>query len=56
MANNILKIIPIAQSSALAADNLDFMHKKDKGVKDFTKQGVKNIVGASLINETANFI
>ena len=37
------------QSVALLSDNLDFPKKK----KNFVKQGVKNIVGVSLIQETA---
>jgi len=53
--SDILKLIPIAQSTALASDNLKFIDKK-KTTKDFVGQGMKNIIGASLIKETAGFI
>ena len=56
MAGSILGIVPIAQSVALAADNVGFAKKKNKDAGDFMGQGVKNIVGASLIGETANVI
>lgn len=52
----LLNVIPLAQSATLAADNVAFAKKKDKDVSDFMGQGVKNIVGASLIGETANII
>jgi len=55
MASKILKVIPLAQSLALAGHNVKFVEKKDKDVTDFAKMGVGNIVGANLINETANF-
>lgn len=50
---DILKIIPTLQSIRLASDNYDFVKKKKKR---FVKQGVENIVGISLIKETANYI
>ncbi len=46
----------MAQSVALAGDNIEFVNKKNKKVGDFMGQGVKTIVGASLIGETANII
>ena len=50
--DKLLKLIPTIQSIALLEDNIDFMeHKK----KSFIKQGVKNIVGSSLISQTSNF-
>jgi hypothetical protein len=56
MANGILNIVPVMQSTALAVDNVSFVKKKEKSIGDFTSQGVKNIIGASLIGETANII
>lgn len=52
---NILKLIPTLQSVAIMSDNLEFTKKKHKST-DFVKQGVKNLVGISLMNETAKFI
>ena len=49
-------IITIMQGAALAGDNIKFSKKKNKDVGDFMGQGVKNIVGASLIGETANVL
>lgn len=49
-------IITILQGAALAGDNIDFVKKKNKDVGDFMGQGVKNIVGVSLIGETANVL
>ncbi len=55
MAGSILKIVPLAQSLALAGHNVDFVKKKDKDALDFAKVGVENIVGLKLIGETAKF-
>lgn len=52
---NILGVVPLAQSLALAGENIKFVKKKDKDVGDFIGQGIGNIVGASLIDETAKF-
>ena len=49
-------IITIMQGAALAGDNIKFMKKKNKDVGYFMGQGVKNIVGVSLIGETANVL
>jgi hypothetical protein len=46
----LLKLIPTMQSISLLSDNYDFSKKKKKNL---IKQGVKNIVGISLIKETA---
>ena len=46
----------MAQSVALAGESIKFARKKDKDVGDFIGQGVKTIVGASLIGETADII
>lgn len=54
--SDILKLVPTMQSTALVSDNLKFVDKKKKTTKDFIGQGVKNIIGANLISETANFI
>ena len=53
---NILKLIPTLQSVAIMSDNLEFAKKKKHKSTDFVKQGVKNLVGVSLVNETAKFI
>ena len=55
MVNNILKIVPLAQSIALVGENVKFIKKKDKDIEDLIGTGVKNIVGAKLISETARF-
>ena len=52
---NVLGVVPLAQSIALAGHNVKFTKKKDKDVEDFMKMGVTNIVGANLIDETAKF-
>ena len=52
----VLRVVPTAMSLAMASDNVKFVKKKHKGVHDFTGQGVKNIVGASMTNEVAKFI
>jgi len=52
---NLLGIIPLAQSVALASHNVKFAKKKDKDVEDFMRVGVTNIVGANLIDETSKF-
>ena len=52
----ILDLVPIMQSVAVLDDNIEFMQKKDKKSKDFVKQGAKNIVSATLISETSNFL
>ncbi len=44
------------QSASLAGDNISFAKKKNKNTEDFIGQGVKNIVGISLIGETANIL
>jgi len=49
-------IITIMQSASLAGDNISFAKKKNKNTEDFIGQGVKNIVGISLIGETANIL
>ncbi len=52
---NILGIVPLAQSLALAGENIKFVKKKKKTAGDFMGHGVENIVRASLIGETAKF-
>ncbi len=52
---NILGIVPLAQSLALASHNVKFVKKKDKDVEDFMKMGVTNVVGANLMSETSKF-
>lgn len=56
MVSKLLGIIPTIQSVALAHDNLNFLNKKKKGSKDYAKQGVKNLVGVSLIGMTSKEI
>ncbi len=46
----LLKLIPTMQSIYLLSDNYNFYKQKKK---NFVKQGIKNIVGVSLIKETA---
>ena len=52
----ILNTIPLAMSTALATDNLDFLKKKNKEVNDFVGQATKNIVGVNLIGETVDLL
>ena len=49
-------IITIMQGAALVGDNIEFAKKKKKDTMDFMGQGIKNIVGVSLIGETANVL
>ena len=51
---NILGIVPLAQSLALAGESVKFAKKKDKDAGDFIGHGVTSIIGAKLIGETAN--
>ena len=53
---NFKDIILVSQSAALAADNVKFTKKNKKNTGDFMGQGVKNIIGASLISETADIL
>ncbi len=52
----ILGLVPLAQSTALAANSFEFAKKKDKSAVDFLGHGVETIVGARLMGETANII
>ena len=56
MTKKLLQLIPLMQSTALLEDNLEFSKKKKKKAKDFIGQGVKDIVGVSLIAETSKFL
>jgi hypothetical protein len=56
MTDALLKIIPTMQSVTLLDYNLKKMKKKKRKVGDLIEQGVGNIIGVSMINETANFI
>ena len=51
MTSDLLKLAPTMLSASLLADNYSFV-KKDK--KDFIGQGLKNIVGVSLIKEISS--
>jgi len=51
--SNLLKLIPLMQSASLLEDNYSFSKKKKK---NFIKQGVKNIIGVSLIQETSKLV
>ena len=52
----ILALVPTLQSITLASKNYQLVKKKKKKAKDFLYQGVENIVGTSLIKETAQFL
>lgn len=56
MANEILKIVPTLQATALVGANLKKLKKKKLKTKDVVEMGVGNIVGAALIKETSDFI
>jgi hypothetical protein len=56
MINKILSTIPLVQSAALADRNLKMLKKKKKKSTDFVEQGVENIIGASFISESSNFL
>ena len=56
MVKDILKLIPVMQSVAVLEDNIEFTEKPNKKTKDFLKQGMKNVIGVSLIDSTSNFI
>ena len=53
---DILKLIPTMQSTALASDNYKFAMKNKHTMKSMTGQGVKNIVGTSLLQDSAKLI
>ena len=55
-SKEILKIVPTMQSLALAKKNYNMVKKKKLSAKDFVKQGMENVVGTSLIKETADFV
>lgn len=55
-SNSILRLITPLQAAGLAADNYAFAKKKRKKVKDFASQGVKNILGTTLIKTTDDFL
>jgi hypothetical protein len=52
----ILNLIPLSQSTAILSENVKLAKKKKKSVKDFTKVGIKNIIGIELTKETSNVI
>jgi hypothetical protein len=52
MSNEILKIIPTIQSVGLLESNLKNLKRKKKPIKN----AVENIVGATMISETASFL
>lgn len=53
-AGTIIRTVPTFQALAIAGDNIGFAtSKKKKTAKSFVKQGVKNVVGISLIPPTA---
>lgn len=56
MAGPIISTIPTFQAAALAGDSYEFYKKKKKTAGDFMGQGVKTIVGVSIIGATANII
>lgn len=53
MADGLLGLIPTMQGIALLESNFPKKKKKRKGI---VKQGIENIVGITLIGETAKFI
>ena len=56
-SGKLLKVVPIAQSAALAAHSYRFAkQKKKRKLKDFVKHGVELGVGAALVKETAKFV
>ena len=55
MSNSILGLVPTIQSIALAEHNLNYLKSKKKK-KKLVRQGVENIVGISLVKETADFL
>ena len=56
MAKAILRLVPLAQSITLAEDNLKFTKKKKYKVGDVVGQGMKTIIGVSIIKEMANVV
>lgn len=52
-AEDIAKLIPTTMSAGLVAHNLNAIKKKKK--KNLLGMGVDNIVGLSMIQETAGF-
>lgn len=56
MADPILKTIPTMMSLGVLAHNVKYLKKKKKKSTDLIEQGVGNIIGVSLVKETADFI
>lgn len=50
---NIANLIPTIQSATLVSHNVEKLNKKRISTKDILGLGVTNIVGASLIQQTA---
>jgi hypothetical protein len=55
-AKDILSIIPIVQSTALAGENIKSMKKKKKKSEDFIDMGIKNVIGTEFIKIQAQAI
>lgn len=55
-AKEILGIVPIAQSLALAEENLKVVKKKHKKSEDFIGTSMKNIIGTEFIKIQAQAI
>ena len=53
---SVSKLIPLGMSLSLASDNFNFVEKAGKAtikVKDMMGQGLKNIIGISLIKSVS---
>ena len=55
-AKAILNLVPLAQSSAILAENIKLVKKPNKKATDFIGTGVKTLVGLELTKETSNLI
>ena len=56
MSKKLLKVIPLIQSKAIIDDSVQWNKKKKKRTTDFIDKGVKDIIGISLVSETADLI
>lgn len=56
-AKAIAKVIPVAMSAGLLQHNLNYLRKKKKKKRgSLLRLGITNIVGAAMIQESADFI
>ena len=53
---DVLRIVPTLQATALVGRNYKLVKKKRKRAKDFISAGTDTMVGSTLIAENAKFL